>query len=332
VERLTVVIDGSFQDWLSYNVEGRVDHGAPAEKHEAVGARLEQYWVRGSIPQSALFNLQLGKFSAPVGNFIPRSMPRKNPLTTFPLVYDQVTTFMKKTDTMATLLTRRDRPRVKDWRVPIYREVYGVGGMIFGSWDKLTYSFALLNSAPATWAFDWPLHAGDFRHPNYYLHAGYALDPRLSIGASASRGPYDRGDANSIPAGRDTGDFPQTLAGVDLHYALGALDVFAEAFWTQFKTPFVDDVDLWSWYVEGKYTFLPGLFGALRFAQMVVGDARDLAGVRHQWDRNLYRFEFGGGYFFTRNFFAKATMQLNYTSGGREPNDHLFMLQLGLGF
>src|SRR6185295_5636629 len=304
----------------------------PAESGEAVGARLEQYWLRGTIPKSTLANLELGKLAAPVGNFIPRSSARKNPMATWPLVYDQVTTFMKKTDTPAAVLGRRDRPAVKDWRVPIYRELYGVGGMAFGTWDKLTYSFAIMNTAPGSWVFQWPLHAGDFRHPNYYAHLAYAIDPRLSVGASASRGPYDRGDAAGIPANRDTGDFPQTLAGVDVHYALGALDVFAEACWTEFKAPLVDDLALWAWYVEGKYTFLPGLFGSARFAQMIYGSIRDAAGVSHQWDRNLNRLEFGGGYFFTRNLFAKATMQLNYTSGGREPNDHLFMVQLGLSF
>jgi hypothetical protein len=204
--------------------------------------------------------------------------------------------------------------------------------MIFGAWEKLSYSVAITNSAPAEWAFHWPLHAGDFRHPNYYVRAAYAFDPRVTVGASASRGPYDRADANSIPAGRDTGDFPQTLAGVDVHYAYGPLHVYAEAYWTRFKTPLTDPLDLWSWYVEGKYTFLPGLFGAARFGQMIHGEADDAAGVSRQWNRNLNRLEFGGGYFFTQNFFAKATMQLNYTSGGREPNDHLFMVQLGLTF
>lgn len=332
VQRLTLSIGGSFQDWLTFNVEGRADHGAPAEKGEAVGARLEQYWLRGSLPESSLVHLQLGRFAAPVGNFIPRSMPRKNPLTTWPAIYDQVTTFMKKTDTAAAILGRRDRPAVKDWRVPIYREVYSVGGMVFGTWKGLTVAVAVLNSAPGEWVFQWPLHAGDFRDPVYYARAAYALDPSLTLGASASRGPYDRHDAGGIPAGRDTGDYPQTLAGVDAHYAIGAADVFAEATWTRFRAPLTDDLDLWSWYVEGKYTILPGLFAAARFAQMVYGEIRDAGGVRRQWDRNLNRLEFGGGYFFTRNFFAKATMQLNYTSGGREPNDHLFMLQIGLGF
>ena len=330
--RFSLFLDGGFQNWLTYEVEGRVDKGEPAEAGEAVGARLEQYWVRGSIPDSTLLNLELGKFSAPVGNFIPRSSARKNPLATFPLIYDQVTTFMKKSDLPANVLGRRDLPAVKDWRVPIYRELYGVGGMVFGTWKDLTVSMAVMNSAPGSWVFQWPLHAGDFRDPNYYLHLSYALDPSLTLGSSLSRGPYDRHDAAGIPTGRDTGDFPQTLAGVDLQYAIAAVEIFAEAYWTRFKAPLIGDLDLWSWYVEAKYTFLPGLFGALRVAQMMFGQIDDAAGVPAQWDRNLARVEFGGGYFFTRNFFTKATMQLNHTMGGREPHDNLFLWQVGLTF
>jgi len=330
--RLSLFLDGGYQDWLTYEVEGRADRGEPAESGDAIGARLEQYWVRGTLPDSTLLNLEAGKFAAPLGNFIPRSSARKNPLATFPLVYDQVTTFMKKSDTPAAVLGRRDKPAVKDWRVPIYRELYGVGGMLFGTWKDLTYAFAVMNTAPASWAFQWPLHAGDFRDPNYYLHLSYAVDASLTVGSSVSRGPYDRQDAAGIPAGRDTGDYPQTLAGVDLHYAIGDVDVSSEVYWTRFKTPRTDDLDLWSWYVDGKYTFLPGLFGAVRLAQMLYGSIDDAAGVSRQWDRNLTRVEFGGGYFFTRNFFTKATMQLNYTMGGREPHDNLFVLQVGLTF
>jgi hypothetical protein len=330
--RFSLFLEGGFQNWLTYEVEGRVDRGEPAESGDAVGARLEQYWLRGTIPDSTLLNLEAGKFAAPVGNFIPRSSARKNPLTTFPLMYDQVTTFMKKSDTPANVLGRRDKPAVKDWRVPIYRELYGVGGMVFGTWKDLTCSFAVMNTAPASWVFQWPLHAGDFRDPNYYLHLSYAVDASVSVGGSLSRGPYDRQDATGIPAGHDTGDYPQTLAGVDVHYAIGDIDVYAEAYWTQIQAPLIDNLDLWAWYVEGKYTFLPGLFGALRLAQMIYGNIDDAAGVSHQWDRNLTRVEVGGGYFFTRNLFTKATLQLNYTMGGREPNDHLFMVQAGLTF
>ena len=332
VGRLTIVLDGAFEEWLSFDLETRIDHGAPSLTGGFLGARLEQYWVRFTVPKTGLLNLELGRFAAPVGNFIPRSAPRKDPLVTFPVMYDQVTTFMRKTDTAANILGRRNLPAVKDWRVPIYRELYGIGGMVFGTWEKLSYAFAVMNSAPGSWVFEWPLHTGDFQYPNFYAHLSYAFDASLSVGASASRGPYDRADAAGIPVGMNTGDFPQTLAGMDVHYAIGALDIFAEAYWTRFVAPLVDPLELWSWYVEAKYTFLPGLFGALRFAQMIYGTIRDALNVPNPWDWDLTRIEFGGGYFFTRNFFVKGTMQLNYTAGGREPHDNLFILQLGLGF
>jgi hypothetical protein len=330
--RASLFVDGAFQNWLTYEIEGRVDQGHPTKDGEAVGARFEQYWVRGNIPDSTLLNLELGKFAAPLGNFISRSSARKNPLTTDPLVYDQVTTFMKKTDTAAAILGRRDKPAVKDWRVPIYRELYGVGGMVFGTYKDLTVSFAVMNIAPSSWVFQWPLHAGDFRDPNFYVHLSYAIDASWTAGASFSRGPYDRQDAAGIPSGKDTGDFPQTVAAVDLKYAIGAVEVFAEVYWTQIQAPLVDNLELLSWYVEGKYTFLPGLFGAVRLAQNIYGSIDDAAGVSHQWDRNMTRVEFGGGYFFTRNFFTKGTVQLNYTAGGREPHDNMFMWQVGLTF
>jgi hypothetical protein len=330
--RLQLFLDGFYREWLAYFVEARVDHGAPFREHAAIGARLEQYWLRVSVPDHPALHFQAGKFSAPIGNFLPRHAPRENPLTTFPLPYDQVTTFMYKLDTAAVVLGRRDRPDVKDWRVPIWQEVYGTGAMGFGKTGAFSYAVAVMNSAPGTWAFDWDYHSGDFKDPNVYLRGQYAFGPGAKVGTTWSRGPYDREDADGIPSGRDSGDFPQTLAGVDVEFSRGDLDVFAEVYWTRFAAPFIDDLELWSWYAEAKYTFLPGLFGAARLAQMIFGEIEDATGESRQWDRNVSRVEVGGGYFFTRNFFVKATGQLNYTMGGREPNDHLLMLQVGLTF
>ena len=330
--RLQLFLDGFYHDWLAWSLESRIDTGSPTREGESVGARFEQYWLRLMWPEEPALNFQLGKFPAPIGNFIPRHYPRANPLTTFPLPYDQVTSFMYKLDTPAVVLNRRDVPDVKDWRVPIWRGVYGTGAMAFGDVGDFHYAAAVMNSAPATWAFDWNLHSGDFKDPNLYLRAAYRPHISTRIGASWSRGPYDREDAKGIPAGRDTGDFPQTLAGMDLEYSRGDFDFFAEAYWTRFESPGIDDLELWTCYVEGKYTFLPGLFGAVRLGQMFFGEIDDASGESHQWDRNISRVEFGGGYFFTRNLFFKTTVQLNYTMGGREPNDHMVMTQIGLGF
>lgn len=330
--RLKLTLDGGVGERLAWFVEGRIDHGAPFQEGEAVGARIEQAWARAALVEASALDLTLGKFAAPLGNFIPRHAAMQNPLATAPLPYDQVTTFMKLADTTAAVLARRDRPDVKDWRVPIYREVYGVGGMLSGQAGPLAWAVALMNSAPATWAHDWNLHEGDFDPPNAYLHASWAVGPTTTLGASWSRGPYSREDDDGVPPGREAGDFPQTLAGVDIQWSSGDWDVFAELIWTRFEAPNVEDLELWAGYVEAKLTVAPGLFVAARLARMSFGEIEDPAGESKRWDRTSSRAELGGGWYLTRNMLLKATLQLNYQAGGREPDDDLLMLQWVLTF
>lgn len=325
--RLKLTIDGALGERITWFFEGRIDHGAPFDEGEAVGARAEQIWARAALLENEALNLQGGKFAPPLGNFIPRHQPRQNPLITFPLPYDHVTTFMQPADTAAVVLNRRVRPDVKDWRVPIYREVYGSGGQLDGQLGPLTWAVAVTNSAPATWAWDWD---GDV--PTVYARGAWAVGSTTSVGASFAKGAWNKDDADGLPDGREAEDFPQTLAGVDLQWASGDLDVFAELIWTRFETPNIDDLDLLSWYVEAKYTILPGLFGAARLAQMTFGEIDDAAGESRQWDRTVYRMELGAGYFFTKNLFLKSTVQLNRQAGGKEPDDDLWALQLGLTF
>jgi hypothetical protein len=333
VGRVKLTGDGTWGRWLTWSLEGRADRGAPALEDEAVGARMEQYWVRLELPDASWApRLTLGKFAAPLGNFIPRHEPFKSAFSAYPLPYDQMTSFGTVGDTAAQVLGRRDVPDKKDWRVPIWREVYGTGAMLSGQASTLTYAAAVMNSAPGTWGWDWGLHTGDFRDPNVHLRAAWAAHPSTTIGATWSRGPYERQDADGLPKDRDAGDFPQTLAGVDVQYSRGDVDVFAEAYWTRFDGEKVGGLDLWGWYVESRYTLMPGLFAALRFGQVVFGEIRDAGGEEHQWDRNVHRVEFGGGYSFAKNMMAKTSVVLSYTSGGREPNDHLWVTEWILGF
>ena len=325
--RLKLTLDGGIGDRLSWFLEGRIDHGAPFQENEALGARLEQAWAKAAVVERSGLDLTLGKFAAPLGNFIPRHQAMQNPLATVPLPYDLPTSFMKLADTAAAVLARRDRADVKDWRVPIYREVYAVGGMLSGQAGPLAWAVALMNSAPATWAFDWNLHSGDFDPPNIYLRAAWAVGPTLTLGASFSQGPYSRADDDGVPPGREAGDFPQTLAGVDVQWSSGDWDVFGELIWTRFEAPLIDDLDLVSGYVEAKYTITPGLFAAARLARTVFGEIDDAAGNARRWDRTTSRAELGGGYFFTRNLLFKATVQVNQQAGSPEPDDDLLMLQ-----
>jgi len=323
--RLDLVFDAFYDKWIAASVEGRMD-GTTAGQG-VLGERIEQAWIRFMVPDLPAVNLEAGKFPAPVGNFIERSDPRKNPLTTWPLPYDGVTAFVGLKQMPGALTVNRDAREFKDWYVPIWEEVYGTGAMGFGSVGAFSYDVAVMNAAPGTLPENWTFRAGDFRSPDLYLHASWTPDISTKIGATWSRGPVEHDNGPGVPPGRHAGDFPQTLAGLDVWFAKGSLEIWAEVYWTRFESPAVKALDLWTWYVEAKYTFLPGLFGAVRIAQIYFSDA-----LGHQWDRDLTRLEAGGGYFFTRNLFVKTTVQVNLTPGLGDSGDRLLMIQLGLSF
>jgi len=322
---LDLTLDAWYQKWVAAFVQGRLD-GTTAGQG-VVGERVEQAWIRFMIPEEPAASLEVGKFAAPIGNFIERSDPRKNPLTTWPLAYDYVTAFAGLKEGRAALVANRTAPTFYDWYVPIWEEVYGTGAMESGSLKNLSYAVAVMNAAPGTQPDAWTFRAGDFRYPNVYAHASWSPDITTRIGLTGSRGPFEHDNGPGTPPGEHAGQWPQTLAGVDLSFSKGSLEVWAEAYWTRFESPAVRRLDLWTWYVEAKYTFLPGLFGALRVAQITFDDA-----LGHQWDTDQTRVEVGGGYFFTRNLFLKATVQVNVETGAGDRPQAMLMLQLGLTF
>ena len=93
-----------------------------------------------------------------------------------PLPYDHATSFVYATDTPANILSRRDSPRSKDQRVPVWEELYGHGAMVFGNAGDFRYAAAVMNSAPASWPYDWEFLDTDYRIPSVYLRASMAVD------------------------------------------------------------------------------------------------------------------------------------------------------------
>lgn len=344
--RLQLFLDGGYEDWLEWMVEGRLDGTSSVGGN--VGARIEQAFLTLNLMEPDLVRLRLGKFSAPLGNFIERHAPNRNPLTTWPLAYDHITAITSAGDSAASLEVNRDVPDIKDWYTPIWQAVYGTGAMGFGTIGDVTYAVAVMNSAPGTLPEDWD-PSDDFTYPNVYLRASVPLDVTTQVGASWSRGPYKRGRERANAAGPgpgpgppvpgagpsfrfDASEYPQTLAGVDASFQLGKVQAFSEVYWTRFEGPLFKEAELWTWYVEGRYSILPGLFAATRLAQMYFDRVSGASGLSLTWDRDVSRVELGGGYFFTPNLFLKATGQLNYHMGGREPNDHMLMIQTGITF
>jgi hypothetical protein len=330
--RFEAVLDLSYQDWLEGSVDLRVDRAISAESGEGFGARLEQYWLRATPPGQSVVHFQLGKFAAPFGNFIPRSSTSQNPFPTFPLPYDHVTSFVYATDTPAQILARRDAPTSKEQRVPVWEELYATGAMIFGNVGDFRYAAAVMNSAPASWPYDWDLRDTDYRIPSVYLRASMAVDISTTLGVSFARGPYEKWNDYWIPPGREATDFNQTVWGVDASYSAGHLELFAEGMFSRFQTAFANTLELYSYYAEAKYTFLPGFYAALRLGQIRFGTMTDAAGESVHWDRDTTRYELGAGYFFTKNFFVKASYQINQALGGDLPLENMLMMELVLAY
>jgi hypothetical protein len=79
--------------------------------------------------------------------------------------------------------------------------------------------------------------------------------------------------------------------------------------------------------LEGRYTFLPGIYGAARVDYL--GFNRIAAGsLISEWDAPVTRVEVGGGYYLQKNLVARFAVQMNRRDGGRVRRSTLPAFQL----
>lgn len=324
VHRTDLWLTMYFGEYVRHVVEGRLDRGPVSADGSHWDGRMEQWWLDVGIPE---FTARTGKFSAPVGNFIPRHEAKTNPLISFPLPYDHMTSLAHANEGPGVPLRRRGLPDKKDWRAVLWREMYGYGAMAFGSGDEWEYGLAVMNQAPSSWPEEWTRDPMGFVDPNVFVHAAFKPDISTKIGASFTHGPYQKGIS-----GFDEEDAPQTLTGLDFAWSEGDWELYAEAFYNRFRAPLIGNLGSWSYYTELRYQIEPGLFAAARFGQIYFDEFRLPSGVSRQWDTDVSRVELGGGTFFTRNLWLKLAGQQNWNHGGREPDDWLVSMQIGLSF
>jgi hypothetical protein len=86
-----------------------------------------------------------------------------------------------------------------------------------------------------------------------------------------------------------------------------------------------------SWYVEGRYKIVPGLYAAARYDSLIFGKVVASAGPM-PWDADVSRTEVGVGVALGRTITVKATVQHNRREGGRNERSTLPALQVVLWF
>lgn len=315
---------------------------------EKINVWVDQLYASYFFPVSFDFNIQAGKFASPFGTFYERHRAKNNMLIGRPLMFGYSTSLRSNQTYMIPFNFNMMRGKGhapwgmaggedKWWAglSTISVAPYSSGGMIYGSFKMLEYRVALVNSSLSN-PQD-PFEGND--NLSYVGRVGLRPFIGVRIGASYALGAYmDKNleDNNFLPAGKDTNDFKQQAIGVDAEYSIGDLDIYGEFAWNSWEVPFiglgtVEKIKNTTYYIESKYTFIPGLFGAIRFSGVNFGNITSPQMGTTSWDYDVTRTEIGLGYHYNKNILIKTSYQFN-NSDGPDPNDNLFGLQISFSY
>ncbi|MEW5974620.1 MAG: hypothetical protein AB1898_02320 [Acidobacteriota bacterium] len=323
--------------------EGRVNRldeltSPPRSQRTNVNGVLQAY-LRYSPDGRPQFNLQVGKFGSPFGNFLTRNYANDNPLVGAPLIYahrlpirtDEVP------DGAYDLVYARGRIqnsglynsayRSTGW-LPLIGLSYPTGAMFFGNAGRTDYRVALVNSSLSN-----SLNLGvPGQRPQWVAAGGMTLVPALRIGSSFAQGPYlDPVVRPRLPAGTRFSDFTQRALGFDLQWAFRHLEVHAELLFNNLKVPNVPQrLGATGYFLEMKQTWTPRFFTAVRWNQIYFDRIRRTTPYygHPRYDYNVNSLELGLGWRFSENLLLKASSQFNRTLAPVDPNDNIVGAQL----
>jgi hypothetical protein len=317
--RLALFLDAQFGPQIYAFVQARLDRGFDPTEDDAE-VRLDEYAVRFTPWEDARFNVQIGKFSPAIGNWMTRHLSWENPFVTAPLPYEHTTAVSDiEVPLSAAEFDDSFSPETAYEYLPlVWGAAYTTGASVTGRIGRFEYAVEFKNSAPSSRPDSWDVTEVGFEHPTVSTRLGFRPDMHWNLGISAMRGAYLRDEVEpDLPRGRDIGDYPQTMLAQDVSFAWRHLQIWAECYQARFEVPRVGHADTVAWYVEAKYKFLPECFGALRWNQQFFADVPDGAGGRRDWGRDLWRADAAVGYRFTPHTQLKLQYSLEHAEGER---------------
>ncbi len=317
--------------------------------------------------QSGRFNVEFGKFLAPVGVFLHRKWPTENPLQDWPLIYDYRTAVSagKIAQSQSDILRVRGQGQNLDYdgmgmsaapkqdgpllqqetaseppglRI-LSRQVYLTGVQFFGRANDFRYHLGLTNGSLSN-----PSDVNNSAAVQVVARLVYSPLFGLELGTSLACGAYldrEQVGAQLAARGQKVDDFKQRNLSADLSYSIGHFVLFSELFVNRWETPgFDEDLDALAFDVEAKYAFLSRFYAAIRFSRIDfsdISDPEDIDGdgdLRESWDFDVDQLEFGLGYHFNRNGLVKLLRVVNSTHGqpGGDPADDLITMQFVVSF
>jgi hypothetical protein len=295
-------------------------------------------WARREL------DVQAGLVPPVFGAFPRRRYAYDNPLPSLPLAFQYLTTL--RYDALPANAEQVVAQRGRGWEVsyPIGAGEAAAGVPLVSAerWDagvELRLGREPLSLAVA-------LTQGSLSHPRFEDDndgkqiAGrlqWKPGPALTVGASVASGAFVSREAKDALPPSARGDFRQQALGLDLEWARGYWIVRAEAVWSRWNLPALDEtrivepLDALGAYAEARYKLRPGLYLAGRLEHL--GFSRiDSSLGRRTWDAPVTRVELGAGYTLRRHVLLKASWQHNRRDGGRVPENDLVAAQVLLWF
>ena len=335
--QLNGLLSMEFGEHLSFVALGQAYRGFDPTD-ESLSANLSEYFVVLQPFDTPALVLKGGTFATCYGQWVNRHFSFQNPLINAPMMYEAMTSVTdgagggNATPGRAAFLARRNAEQnVPAWLPVVWGPSYASGAQVGGSAGMLDYAVELKNAGLASRPSEWQFWQKDFSNPTVTGRVGVRPDAAWDIGVSGSGGSYVAANPRAT-APLNAWSTTQTVIGSDVSWSHGALQVWAEAAWSQWRIPNLEPADAWTWFIESKWKFSQGLWVAGRWNQQLYGDYGVAGGGTTSWGNDTWRIDACLGV--KLDSLMQFKLQYSYMdqAGFSQQSPSLFAIQLVMEF
>ncbi len=311
----------SFRVFADGSVMPKLEGHAQVLYRESIGLRLIGAYAMYTPWLDKDIHVAGGKIPWWIGTYADREYSDKNPLVGTPMMYQYRTplAWYEIDPDVDYLITKAGRvpggglapggPAYATGTPIVWESWWDVGVMALGSVRPVEFSLGVVSGTPG-----WGSPGEEENHGKSFLgRIGLAPHPAVRVGMSGSSGPYPMSFLDfELPPDKDPEDYDQELAMADAEVLIGHAEVRAEGYANTWETPYVGNLHVRGYYVEGKYTLPAGFWLAGRWEIQRFSKVTDSTGLAVPWDIDRNRAEAGLGYKVTKDVLAKLVFQRNH--------------------
>ena len=289
-------------------------------------------------------DLQAGLVPPVFGAFPRRRYASDNPLPSLPLAYQYLTDLRE--DAVPSRSEQLVAQRGRGWRVryPVGSPEPGPGlPLVNGEkWDtglqlRIGREPLSLALAVTQGTLSYPRVSDDNDGKQVSVRLAWTPSPALVAGVSGATGEFLAREVQDVLPESARGTYRQRAAGLDLQWSHGYWIVRAEAVWSRWGLPALDEtrieepLDALGLFAEARYKIRPGLYVAARAERLAFTEIGSVLGPR-TWDAPVTRLEAGAGFSPWRYVLLKTSWQHNWRDGGAVRENDLVAGQVVLWF